>query len=214
MIRSSVTSCPDSLTWFAANDPIPVVAWHDPLAASVGFDPLDIYVETYWLPILGPSTTWALRRISTWLMSAGTQERDLGTTGAARSEPRPRRQDEPALARSACTRPPDRLPHGRHRRRDPGGPDRYPAAHHPQRRAPPGPPRGAAPSRSSAHRRPELGGNGCASAAAAVRGVTSVSGWGDREAAPPRRSGGGEDGEAPLPPDHPPGQPSDDCRGV
>ena len=31
------------------------------------FDARDIYVETYWLPILGPSAVLAVRRIADWL---------------------------------------------------------------------------------------------------------------------------------------------------
>jgi hypothetical protein len=30
---------------------------------GLGFDPRSTYVETYWLSILGPSTTWLLRRL-------------------------------------------------------------------------------------------------------------------------------------------------------
>jgi hypothetical protein len=32
-----------------------VIAWEDPLLDSAGFDPRSRYVETFWLPILGPS---------------------------------------------------------------------------------------------------------------------------------------------------------------
>lgn len=28
------------------------------------------YLENYWLPMLGPSATWALRRIAAWLATA------------------------------------------------------------------------------------------------------------------------------------------------
>lgn len=37
--------------------------WPDPVIDSLGHDPRSTYVETYWLGILGPSTTWLLRRI-------------------------------------------------------------------------------------------------------------------------------------------------------
>jgi hypothetical protein len=31
---------------------------------KVGHDPRSVYVETFWLPVLGPSTTWLLRHLS------------------------------------------------------------------------------------------------------------------------------------------------------
>jgi len=39
--------------------------WVDELIDTLGFDPRSSYVERFWLPILGPSTTWLLRRIAT-----------------------------------------------------------------------------------------------------------------------------------------------------
>jgi len=38
--------------------------WPDPVIDAVGHDPRSNYVETYWLGILGPSTTWLLRRFA------------------------------------------------------------------------------------------------------------------------------------------------------
>jgi hypothetical protein len=51
-------------------DPVPdpvtlaIVPWDDPVFAMRGHDPRDAYVERFWLPILGPSTTWLLRRFA------------------------------------------------------------------------------------------------------------------------------------------------------
>ena len=39
----------------------------DPVVDQIGHDPRSCYVETYWLPVLGPSTTWLLRRFATYL---------------------------------------------------------------------------------------------------------------------------------------------------
>jgi len=44
---------------------LPVRPWVDPLIDTLGFDPRSAYVERYWLSILGPSTTWLLRRVAT-----------------------------------------------------------------------------------------------------------------------------------------------------
>ncbi|MGH9071804.1 MAG: hypothetical protein ACRDX8_11710 [Acidimicrobiales bacterium] len=40
-----------------------VCAWPDPVIDGLGHDPRSSYVETYWLGILGPSTTWLARRL-------------------------------------------------------------------------------------------------------------------------------------------------------
>ncbi len=41
-----------------------VVRWVDPIADPHGLHPCSKYVEFFWLGILGPSTTWLLRRLS------------------------------------------------------------------------------------------------------------------------------------------------------
>ena len=40
-----------------------VQEWPDPVIDELGHDPRSLYVETFWLSILGPSTTWLLRRL-------------------------------------------------------------------------------------------------------------------------------------------------------
>lgn len=45
-------------------DPISVLPWNDPLVEAIGHDPRSVYVEHFWLGILGPSTTWLLRRLA------------------------------------------------------------------------------------------------------------------------------------------------------
>jgi hypothetical protein len=44
-------------------DSLAVVPWPDPVIESLGHDARSPYVEQFWLGILGPSTTWLLRRI-------------------------------------------------------------------------------------------------------------------------------------------------------
>lgn len=41
--------------------------WPDPVIDTVGHDPRSSYVEQFWLGILGPSTTWLIRRLATSL---------------------------------------------------------------------------------------------------------------------------------------------------
>jgi hypothetical protein len=43
---------------------VAVRPWPDPVIDAIGFDPRSSYVERFWLGILGPSTTWLLRRIA------------------------------------------------------------------------------------------------------------------------------------------------------
>jgi hypothetical protein len=56
--RSRVTPAPDTPTRLR------IVAWLDPIADPHGVHPCSRYVELYWLGIIGPSTTWLLRRVS------------------------------------------------------------------------------------------------------------------------------------------------------
>jgi hypothetical protein len=44
--------------------------WVDEVVDRIGFDPRSPYVERFWLGILGPSTTWLLRRIAAAFDSA------------------------------------------------------------------------------------------------------------------------------------------------
>lgn len=41
-----------------------VEPWPDPVIDALGHDPRSAYVERFWLGVLGPSTTWLLRRIA------------------------------------------------------------------------------------------------------------------------------------------------------
>lgn len=69
--------------------------WHDPVIDSLGHDPRSRYVETYWLGVLGPSTTWLLRRFADALdqqptgfalnLSATAGELGLGRKGGKHS---------------------------------------------------------------------------------------------------------------------------------
>ncbi len=43
---------------------IRIVRWEDPVADPLGLAPHSRYVELYWLGIIGPSTTWLLRRLA------------------------------------------------------------------------------------------------------------------------------------------------------
>ncbi len=51
------------------NDRLRIEAWTDPVVDLVGHPAQSDYVETYWLGILGPSTTWLLRRLNLELAS-------------------------------------------------------------------------------------------------------------------------------------------------
>jgi hypothetical protein len=41
-----------------------IVEWIDPIADPHGMHPCSRYVELYWLGVIGPSTTWLLRRLT------------------------------------------------------------------------------------------------------------------------------------------------------
>ncbi len=54
---------PTTLTTFTT-DTLRVTPWADGVIDALGFDPRSPYVERFWLGILGPSTTWLLRRVA------------------------------------------------------------------------------------------------------------------------------------------------------
>lgn len=61
-----------------------IVAWTDPSFELHGHDPRSAYVERYWLGLLGPSTTWMLRRFARGLEECpGGFRIDLVETGRA-----------------------------------------------------------------------------------------------------------------------------------
>ncbi|NLV55081.1 MAG: hypothetical protein GXY13_05670 [Acidimicrobiales bacterium] len=58
--------------------------WTDPVVDSLGHAPRSTYVERFWLPVLGPSTTWLVRLIDARIEAAGGPiELDLTATSAA-----------------------------------------------------------------------------------------------------------------------------------
>lgn len=61
-----------------------VEPWPDPVIDALGHDPRSAYVETFWLGILGPSTTWLLRRLAGALEQAGGRF-DLEVSEATRA---------------------------------------------------------------------------------------------------------------------------------
>jgi hypothetical protein len=65
-------------------DTLSVRPWPDPVIDELGVDPRSTYVETFWLGILGPSTTWLLRRL------------------VARLEASPAGYDMPLMATATC----------------------------------------------------------------------------------------------------------------
>jgi hypothetical protein len=46
-----------------SSDWLSIRPWPDEVIDALGFDPREPYVETYWLGVLGPSTTWLIRRL-------------------------------------------------------------------------------------------------------------------------------------------------------
>lgn len=43
---------------------IDLSCWRDPVVERVGFDACGDYPELFWLPIIGPTSTWLLRRLA------------------------------------------------------------------------------------------------------------------------------------------------------
>jgi hypothetical protein len=61
-----------------------VEPWVDDVIDKVGFDPRSPYVERFWLSIIGPSTTWLMRRLASGF-DASPQGFDLPLGETARA---------------------------------------------------------------------------------------------------------------------------------
>jgi hypothetical protein len=65
-------------------DVLAIRPWPDEVLDRLGFDPRSPYVERFWLSIIGPSTTWLLRRIAAGFdASPDGFEMPLGETARA-----------------------------------------------------------------------------------------------------------------------------------
>lgn len=67
-----------------AADVLHVHPWPDPVIDQLGHDPRSWYVERFWLPILGPTAVWMLRRFADGL-DAEPEGFDIGPEAWARS---------------------------------------------------------------------------------------------------------------------------------
>ena len=57
----------DPQTWLTSHDPLRVVPLRDPLVEAAGHDPRSPYVESFWLPVVGPSALVTARHFGAWL---------------------------------------------------------------------------------------------------------------------------------------------------
>ena len=172
---------------------LPIRPWPDPVIDALGHDPRSTYVEPFWLGILGPRTTWLLRRLAAGLdASPAGFDLDLADTAAALGLGV---QGRPPLALHAGPRPllPVRPGHGpvrRHPRRAAQGPAAQPAP-------------GAAAA-AVARRRPP----GVAGGRAAHAGRRAAAPAGPAPGPQPARAGGGRRRHrAPAPPVEVPSRP-------
>lgn len=58
-------------------DRITVTCWHDPVVERHGHPAGDLYVETYWLPVIGPTALLLLRRLTRQIEVSGESEVSL-----------------------------------------------------------------------------------------------------------------------------------------
>ena len=64
----------DNNTWIVNHDPLHVIRLTDPVIDQFGHDVRSNYVETFWLPILGPTAIWANRRLADLLDASPDDE--------------------------------------------------------------------------------------------------------------------------------------------
>jgi hypothetical protein len=81
---SALPGCPRPVPVLDSAERLRVVPWIDPVADPHGVHPCSRYVELYWLGIIGPSTTWLLRRLY-YGMEVHPDGFDLNLTETARS---------------------------------------------------------------------------------------------------------------------------------
>ncbi len=63
---------------------LPIRPWPDGVIDALGHDPRSAYVEQFWLGVLGPSTTWLIRRLAAGLeASPAGFDLDLADTASA-----------------------------------------------------------------------------------------------------------------------------------
>jgi hypothetical protein len=62
---------PPELVMLESVDSLTVRPWRDPVIDVIGQHPCSSYVETFYLGVLGPSTTWLLRHVVTTLEASG-----------------------------------------------------------------------------------------------------------------------------------------------
>jgi hypothetical protein len=79
-----VSECTATLQGPQRLDPLHVTVWPDPVIDRLGYDPRSAYVERFWLAILGPSTTWLIRRLAAGFDS-GPEGFELDLEETARS---------------------------------------------------------------------------------------------------------------------------------
>lgn len=61
---SPTTSVDDRRIHELPTPTVEISVWTDPVVDRLGHDPRSAYVERFWLPIMGPSTVWFLRRVA------------------------------------------------------------------------------------------------------------------------------------------------------
>lgn len=55
---------PSTSTPSPAQEELLFVRWPDPVLDELGYDPRSAYAERFWLPVLGPTCAWLLRRLA------------------------------------------------------------------------------------------------------------------------------------------------------
>ena len=75
---------PDRTQVLLSSKKLVVVPWHDPVVEEIGYDARSMYVELFWLNVLGPSATWIIRRlVGGFDVYPGGYEMDISATAAA-----------------------------------------------------------------------------------------------------------------------------------
>ncbi len=67
VVPPALCPVPEEAVEAPAIESIHIVGWPDPVVDRLGYDPRSLYVETFWLAVLGPTCTWLMRRFAAGL---------------------------------------------------------------------------------------------------------------------------------------------------
>src|ERR1700722_3126562 len=81
---ASMASCSSERDLEPPSPLLRIEPWPDPVIDTLGYDPRSWYVEQFWLPVIGPTSTWLVRHVASRLdASPGGTDLEVDATSQA-----------------------------------------------------------------------------------------------------------------------------------